>query len=357
MSSKRGKVLAVVGAQYGSEGKGVIVAKIANNYDIHVRTGGPNAGHTFMHKDKKFVMQTVPCGWVNPEARLILGAGALISLDNLFNEIEAIRQVDPSIVERLMIDANAGVITDLHHDEEGGIEGDIHKRIGSTGKGVGAARRDRVMRDPEKLPRIKDIDFRGTPVTPGMIKEDTAMWMNKSIDNGGRVLLEGTQGQGLDLIHGPWPFVTSNGCSAAQLLADAGIGATRLTDVLLVARTFPIRVAGNSGPMEGEVDWDYISERVGYTVTEKTTVTKKVRRIAKWDDALFARSVALNDATHVALTFMDYLNPVDEGKTSWASLSPASREFVEFVEIKFGVRVNMIGTGGLGWNVIVRSTI
>lgn len=355
--SRKGKTLAVVGAQFGSEGKGVIVASIANNYGIHVRTGGPNAGHTFSFMGASHVMQTIPCGWINPNAHLLVGIGALITIDQLDKEIEHILQFDSTILDRLSIDENAGVISQWHQDEEGGVEGEMHKRIGSTGKGVGAARRDRMMRNPDKFKRIRDVWTQSKYLKATNLVKDTGLRLNEDNLKGESILLEGAQGTGLDLLHGPWPYVTSNGCTAAQMCADCGLAPTQLDHVLVVARTFPIRVAGNSGPLKGEVDWGYISDRVGKPTTEKTTVTKKTRRIAHWDDDLMDMAVLLNGADLCALTFVDYLSPEDEGKTTWAELSQKTKDFIQFVEQRFKVQVCLVGTGGEGWRVIKRSEV
>lgn len=117
----------------------------------------------------------------------------------------------------------------------------------------------------------------------------------------------------MSLLHSHWPYCTSVDTNAAGIIAEVGIAPSRVTDVLLVCRTYPIRVAGNSGPMKGETSWWHISDKVGHKVEERTTVTKKVRRVAEWDDDLFAYSFMLNEPTEIALTFCDYIDPDLEG--------------------------------------------
>lgn len=356
-ASSGGKVVALVGGQFGSEGKGVIAAHIANLFNVHVRTGGPNAGHTFFFQDRKWVMQSVPCGWINPMAMLVIGAGGLMDVDQLCAEIDMIYEADPSIVDRLVIDSQCGVISEWHKIEEGGTKGEMHKRIGSTGKGVGAARRDRVMRDPDKFLLMKD--FLASPSPAGhpwklgdLIKDNTYALIEDARSLGNHVLLEGTQGSGLSLIHSFWPYATSQDTNAAQLAADAGIAPNKVTGVILVCRTYPIRVAGNSGPLQGETDWDYISRRVGKPVQEKTTVTKKIRRIGTWDEALVSKSVLLNDPSYLAITFMDYLAPESEGASEFDQLSPRAKGFIHYAETVYGTPVAFIGTGGPEFQVI-----
>lgn len=303
---------ALVGGQYGSEGKGAIARHVADRYGVHVRVGSPNAGHTIYWKGAKHVMQSIPCGWINPEAKIVIGRGALLNMRLLMNELVHILQYYPDFLSRLYIDSCAGILDERFHEQEGGINGEMHRRIGSTGEGVGPARIARLQRDPEKFRLFGDVcDDYGLSEccvddTPGLI----AGWQ----DAGEDVLIEGTQGSGLSLLHSHWPYCTSVDTNAAGMISEVGVAPSRLTDVLMVCRTFPIRVAGNSGPMEGETTWDEISERVGHPVVERTTVTKKIRRVAEWDDDLFATSCLYNAPTEIALTFCDYVDPDVYGK-------------------------------------------
>ena len=367
-SRKTGDVMALVGAQFGSEGKGVIVNKIADRYGVHVRTGGTNAGHTFKHKGQKVVMQTIPCGWTNPNAFVVIGAGGLVEIGLLMKEIELVKSIDPTILDRLIIDTECGVISEENMREEGGVHGEMHQRMGSTGKGVGAARRDRMMRDPKNFSRMGDLLRSGTTSPTGLMGSDslpfdfprhiiqpnTAEFIEQQRRMGTSILLEGTQGAGLSLIHGYYPYVTSADTNAAQMCADAGIAPRNVTQTMLVARTFPIRVAGNSGTMFEEMTWEDISARVGYDVVERTTVTKKVRRIGNWDEPLMSKAVLLNNPTSIAITFMDYLSPEDTNKSEYGELSQRSRGFVEYVETKWGAPVALLGTGGDDWTIIDR---
>lgn len=340
----KGRVTAVVGAQYGSEGKGAIVQHLAQQYGVHIRTGGPNAGHTIYYDGNEFKMQVIPCGWINLASILVIGPGALVDIGQLQKEIEWIKPFDRFIESRIFIDANAGYLDKEYMMMEGGVGGDLHQRIGSTGKGVGIAREFRLRRDPDVFKLMKDVDL--PPRIKTMLHYDTTKLLHNRVLTGDWVLLEGAQGAGLSLIHGPWPFVTSSDTNAAQMLADCGLPPAFLTDVILVARTFPIRVAGNSGPLIDEVDWDFISKRVGRKIEERTTVTNKVRRIGKWDSSLFLKAVRLNAPTEVALTFMDYLYPEDMGKTVIDDLTKESMDFIEFVEtLSAPAKVRYIATG------------
>lgn len=307
-----GKLAVLIGGQYGSEGKGAIARKIADDYDVHVRVGSPNAGHTIYWNGEKHVMQSIPCGWINPNATIIIGRGALINIQQLLKEIAHVTQYYPDFLDRLKIDAKAGILDEHFRREEGGTEGEMHRRIGSTGEGVGPARIARLQRDHDKFHLFEDVATRY-----GLSKckvTNTPRLLADLQDIGMNILIEGTQGSGLSLLHSFWPYCTSIDTNVAGIISEVGIAPARVTDVIMVVRTYPIRVAGNSGPMRFEITWEELNERIknlggNEIMPEKTTVTKKVRRIAEWDDLLYNQSVTLNAPTSIALTFADYIDP------------------------------------------------
>lgn len=310
----RGNLTVLVGGQYGSEGKGAVVAHIANDYDVHIRVGSPNAGHTIYWNNEKHVMQSIPCGWINPNATIIIGRGALLNMKQFMIELVHILRYYPNFLDRLYIDPEAGVLDEKFHIEEGGTQGEMHKRIGSTGEGVGPARVARINRDPNNFRLFKDVasEYNLTKClcinTPAIIATFQ--------DHGKNILIEGTQGSALSLLHSHWPYCTSIDTNAAGIISEVGIAPSRVTDVLMVVRTYPIRVAGNSGPMRNEIKWEDLYKRLNKVFEpEKTTVTHKVRRIAEWDDGLFRQSCVLNAPTKIALTFADYIDPELYGTT------------------------------------------
>lgn len=338
----RGKMCVLVGGQYGSEGKGAIARHVADRYQVHVRVGSPNAGHTFWWAGEKHVMQSVPCGWINPHAKIVIGRGALLNHTVLMREVVHVMRYYPDFLDRLFIDAEAGVLDERFHEQEGGIRGEMHARIGSTGEGVGPARIARLERGPERFRRFKDVAV-GWGLSHCCV-EDTPQMIARWQDGGDDVLIEGTQGSGLSLLHSHWPYCTSIDTNAAGILSEVGVAPSRCTDVLMVCRTFPIRVAGNSGPMKGETAWEEISRRVGHPVLERTTVTKKVRRVAEWDDNLFERSFLLNAPTEIALTFCDCVDPSVYGRCEVEEVLTAPvRGFMEKHGLVSSVR--FLGTG------------
>lgn len=340
----KGKLTVLVGGQYGSEGKGAIAKHIAFDYNVHVRVGSPNAGHTIYWDGEKHVMQSIPCGWINPDAVIVIGRGALLNMRQLVKEIVHIQQWYPHFLDRLYIDENAGVLSERFHEQEGGVNGEMHRRIGSTGEGVGPARIARLERDPEKFKLFKEVAEEWG--LSKCVAENTPAMIAGAQDRGINILIEGTQGSALSLLHSHWPYCTSIDTNAAGIISEVGIAPSRVTNVLMVCRTYPIRVAGNSGPMQNEISWDELNRRVGGGVTpEKTTVTHKTRRIAEWDDKLFKQSCVLNAPTDIALTFADYVDPYLKNAEDMNRIK-ASAPLMEFIRAHGLVgNLRYIGTG------------
>lgn len=322
----QGKVTIVIGGQFGSEAKGKIISFLANEFDIAVRTGAPNAGHTIFKNGEVYRLQQIPATFVNPKCVLCIGAGALINPDILRKEVENTKTKD-----RLFIDPQAGIIEEKHLLQEG----ELVQKIGSTGKGCGAALADRIWRKDFKLAKDVLKDFQIANV---------AEILNKGIDEGKNVLVEGTQGFGLSLYHGIYPFVTSRDTNAANFLVEAGISPLLATEIILVIRTYPIRVAGNSGPLPNEITWGELSNRVGKKIEEITTVTKKVRRVAEFDIEIVKKAILVNRPTQIALQFLNYLFPKDESKNSWNALSSEAKVYIENLERDLGIPITLIGT-------------
>lgn len=361
-------VLCVVGAQFGSEGKGAIVEKIAGQYGVHIRTGAPNAGHTYFADipgvdatsfggepivigggRKKIVARSVPVGACNHNAQLVIGPGALVDVDLLLEEVRELDGFGLQVSSRILVDERAMVVDPVRHQGfEGGVGGVAHRAIGSTGEGVGPARMGRIARRslPAPMPAWAHIQsvgsYREELEAHDIAVSDTALFVNRAIDDGADVLLEGTQGSGLSLVHGPWPYVTSTDTNAAQLAVDAGIAPQLVSDVLLVARTFPIRVAGNSGPLPGETTWAEVG-----VPPEYTTVTKKERRVGQLNVDTVRRAVMLNRPRSIAITFADYVFPELYGADTWEDMELRDRVYAwaESLGQVFGAKIEMIGTG------------
>jgi adenylosuccinate synthase len=348
-------VCAVVGAQFGSEGKGLIVGKLAPSYQHHVRVGAANAGHTVYDNDgQKRVLQQIPCAaYMNPFAQLWIGPGALISPDIFEKELDDLQRWRSlkgfgDIV--INVDARAHVIRQEHVDIEQ-LSG-LAERIGSTStiarEGIGAAQAARVMREAGCI-TAQDF-FEALGFWGGAIKLRDVPVALYDLDRGGaHILLEGTQGTSLSLTTGAFPFVTSRNTTAAGLAADCGVAPGRVSRVVIVARTYPIRVAGNSGHFwhDGdEITWEEIGVDPD---TERTTVTKKVRRVGLFSYAQMQEAFVLNGPTEVALTFCDYTVPElrDREDMPVGALDGLLelQRLIGNIERHGGVPVTMLGTG------------
>ena len=336
-----GWVDVIVGGQYGSEGKGQIAAYLAGDYHLLVRVGGPNAGHKVFESPVPYTHHQLPSGTrrtIRP--RLLIGAGAVLNVGTLLTEI-AECNVDAT---RLKIDHNAMVIV----EEDLKTESDLVKGIGSTGQGVGAAISRRILQRDLGTKLAKDVP----ELAPFMCNAMEVL--QDAFASNGRVCLEGTQGAGLSLYHGSYPYVTSRDTTVSGCLAEAGIPPSKVRRVIMVCRTYPIRVespdGGTSGPMSQEIFLEAISERSGISLeelegTERTSTTDRERRIGEFDWGLLRRASLLNRPTDIALTFSDYLTIKNRDAKRFEQLHPDTINFIQEVERVSGARVSLIATG------------
>lgn len=345
-----GFVDVVIGGQYGSEGKGQVVAYLAKEYDLLVRVGGPNAGHKVYERPKPFTHHQLPSGTRNTKARLLIGPGAVIDVDKLRKEI-ADCKVDS---ERLSIDPHAMTISPEDIKSEKALE----RKIGSTKQGVGAATARRIMgRADRATPLAGD-----TEELKPFVREATEV-LEKVLSEGGKVLLEGTQGTGLSLYHGTYPYVTSRDTTVAGCLSEAGIPPTRVRKIVMVCRTYPIRVEdpaeATSGPMSQEITWEEIGKRSNQNPTElrereRTSTTGRLRRVGEFDWQLLKKAAQLNGPTDIALTFADYLSKKNRRAKRFDQLDEATINFIEEIERVTQARVSLIATGFSSRSVIDR---
>jgi adenylosuccinate synthase len=169
--------------------------------------------------------------------------------------------------------------------------------------------------------------------------------LNQHIDNGDKIVIEGTQGSALSLYHSFYPYCTSRDTNAAAFLAESGISPYAVRNTIMVIRTYPIRVAGPSGPLPREITWDEVSSRTGKETIEMTTVTKKVRRVAEFDPGVVQKAIRINRPTYIALQFLNYVFPELEGVDDWTDLTYAAREYIKHLERMLSVPILLIGTG------------
>jgi len=337
---------AIIGGEYGSEGKGNIAYYLAPEYDLLVRVGGPNAGHkVFLQTGERYTHHHLPSGTRAGEALLLLGPGNVIRVKALLKEI-----ADCEIgKDRLFIDRHAMVIEDADIRREKRLE----ESIGSTRQGVGWATARRVLRGADgRMAKVRMAG--GVPDLHPYICSATDV-LEDAYARGLSIMLEGTQGTGLSLYHGSYPHVTSRDTGVAGTLSEAGVAPHRLRRCLLVCRTYPIRVESpskdkSSGPMSMEISWAEVERRAEVPrgrirKSEKTSTTNKQRRVGEFEWDLLRRSALINGPTDVALTFVDYLGKDNLNARRFDQLTQPTMHFIEEVERVAGAPVSLVSTG------------
>jgi adenylosuccinate synthase len=289
----------VVGGQFGSEGKGKVAHWLAARRDarLAIRVGGPNSGHTVVAQDgQRRVLRQLPTPLLHRGIAGVIASGAYLDLPTLLEEIADVGATP----DRLRIDGFAVIVEDEHKRLEAES---LVRRIASTGSGTGEALSNRVR-------RVEELRFaRDVPALAPFLA-DTVEETRAALQRGDRIVIEGTQGFGLSLLHGrSYPYSTSRDTTAAGALSEAGLSPLDVDEVVLVLRAHPIRVGGNSGPLPNETTWEDLSRRLGPDVelVERTSVTGKVRRVADFDSSVVRRAIAANAPTSIVLNHLDYV--------------------------------------------------
>ncbi len=411
--SSLGQVSAVIGAQWGDEGKGKVIDILAEHFDVIARAcGGANAGHTIVVKGKKHVFRLMPSGSLHVGKAVVLGGGMVIHLPTLLEEIAMLEDAGIEIVSRLFLAPNAHIIFDYHKEIDAALEERREQKkgegIGTTKKGIGPAYMDKAARiglRMEALPwtvgsireeleqRAGDIQ-KMYGVTIDIAKEcaqfEEAQKRLRSrvavlmpdllrifLQEGKKILIEGAQATLLDIDHGTYPFVTSSSTTVAGALQGLGLAPKKLSSCIGVMKAYCTRVgSGNFATEEtGEIA-DRLRERGG----EYGSVTGRPRRCG-WlhiPDLLY--SAAINGFDCWNLTKLDVLDTEKEipvgvgmkgsdviyetlpgwktstqGITSFEKLPKQAQDYVRFIEEKTGLPVRLIGTGQGREEMIVRS--
>jgi adenylosuccinate synthase len=336
--------LAVIGAQWGDEGKGKIVDLLCESFDVVARfQGGHNAGHTVKFGEKHFALRLIPSGILHPDKLCILGNGMVIDPEALLDEIEQLRALGIVIESNLKISDSAQVILPYHKAldmarEEAAGEG----KIGTTGRGIGPAYETKVSRygvriadlldpyvlrdriaiacaekntilnvygketfDPQKL---YDDYTRYGEVLADRITNGTIL-INEQIRAGKKVMFEGAQGAMLDVDHGTYPFVTSSSTVVGGVCTGLGVAPKHIHRVIGVAKAYTTRVG--AGPLPTELN-DAAGEHLRARGNEFGTVTGRPRRTGWLDLPVLRTSAMLNGLDAIALTKLDVLDEFDE---------------------------------------------
>lgn len=338
----------VLGAQWGDEGKAKVVDYLTPAADVVVRyQGGANAGHTVIAANSKFVFHTIPSGIIHEDKICVVGNGVVVDPATMLNELAALEAQGLAVAGRFFVSQVAHVVLPYHKVlEKAGEESKNGVAIGTTLRGIGPAYRDKVERshgvrvldlcDPARLrdklrasicakneiltkvfgqeplaadPIIDAYIGYGEQIAPHVA--DTSVLLNHALDQGQTVLCEGAQGTLLDIDHGTYPYVTSSNTTAGGACTGAGIGPTRIAEVLGVAKAYTTRVGNGPFPTEllGEE-----GERLRGLGREFGATTGRPRRCGWFDAAILRVSARINGLTSIALTRLDVLDPCDRLK-------------------------------------------
>jgi adenylosuccinate synthase len=344
LSSCHVPAIAIIGAQWGDEGKGKATDVLGSRVDYVVKfNGGNNAGHTVVIGDQKYALHLLPSGILTPGVVPVIGNGVVVDLAVLFEEIEGLekRGVDTSL---LKLSANAHVIASYNRTLDKVTERFLgSRRLGTTGRGIGPTYADKMNRigirvqdlfDPSILrAKVEGVlDLKGQILTkiynrraPGVdeiVEElaayadrvapyvcDSGLLLNQALDRGETVLLEAGQATLLDVDHGTYPFVTSSSATAGGACTGSGIPPTRLDRVIGIVKAYTTRVG--EGPFPTELD-DEFGEHLRKTGQEYGTTTGRPRRCG-WYDTVIARYAArVNGVTDFVLTKLDVLTGLEQ---------------------------------------------
>ena len=304
------KAIAVVGAQWGDEGKGKVVDYLAGSFDLIARwAGGHNAGHTVIIDGRRYILQLIPSGILRPGKVGVIGPGVVVDPAAMVAELDSLQEGGVDVTGRLYLSNRAHVIFPYHRQIEKATEevrGDA--RIGTTSRGIGPSYEDKMARRGLRVADLVDGDkFRhklesvlcekdamsravfGQPLeTTGLAEcylklaerirgfvTDTAALINRAMDEGKSVLFEGAQGTMLDIDHGTYPYVTSSNATAGGAAAGLGVPPTRITGVVGVTKAYTTRVG--SGPFPTEMP-DLEAKQMRDRGKEYGAVTGRPRR-------------------------------------------------------------------------------
>jgi adenylosuccinate synthase len=345
-SSQKGNVTVIIGGQWGDEGKGKLIDILSQDSDMIVRpTGGANAGHTVYVKDpvhenesRKYVFHLMPSGVLNPKSACIIGNGCVMSLPTFFEEVDFLKEGGIEVEGRVFISDRVHLVFEYHKIIDKLIEERKGKeKVGTTGRGIGPTYTEKISRTGIRLhelldfarfeihmreniatlKKMYDFEFDIQPeidyyrrILPRIMPyiKDTAPMINKAIDEGKNVLLEGANGTLLDIDHGTYPFVTSSNATIGGVVSGSGVGATKIKEIVGIMKAYCTRVG--SGPFPTELT-NKLGEDLRIKGGEFGATTGRPRRCG-WFDAVASRySVMINGMTGINLTKLDVLDDLE----------------------------------------------
>jgi adenylosuccinate synthase len=344
------KVIVIVGAQWGDEGKGKIVDLLAERFNVVARyQGGHNAGHSVRVGDKSYALHLIPSGIIHPGKVCVLGNGMVIDPKAFFEEADRLIGQGLEVTsERVKVSARAHLILPYHRALDHTSEERLgNERVGTTLRGIGPAYEDKAGRRGIRVAdatnhevlrsrierNIEDANliisrYRGTTLDPQQVFDevaplldrlgpfitDTTHFLNRAVRNGSSVLVEGAQATLLDVDHGTYPFVTSSSTTSGGACSGLGLAPQKVTGVLGIVRTYTTRVGEGPFPTEMLVGEAEIGEMIRERGREYGVSTGRPRRCG-WFDAFATRySAEINGFDCIALTKLDILDVLHEIK-------------------------------------------
>ncbi|HEV2288406.1 MAG TPA: adenylosuccinate synthase [Candidatus Acidoferrales bacterium] len=338
------KAIAIVGAQWGDEGKGKVVDYLANSFDYSARYGGGhNAGHTVIINGQRFVLQLIPCGILRPGKKAIIGAGVVVDPAALEAELDSLKNGGVEVNGRLFLSNRAHLIFPFHRELEKSSEAARGPhRIGTTSRGIGPAYEDKMARrglrvcdlmDAERFERKLERDIEEKDAysraaydsaldTKGILEKyrdlaerirgyvvDTSELVNRALKNGESILFEGAQGTMLDIDHGTYPYVTSSSATSGGACTGLGFAPKLMTAVIGVTKAYTTRVGG--GPFPTEMP-DLDAQAVRDRGNEYGAVTGRPRRCGWLDLVMLQYAVQLNGVDSLVVTKLDVFDTQKE---------------------------------------------
>ena len=334
--------LAVLGAQWGDEGKGKIVDLLAPAFGVVARSqGGHNAGHTVFVEGDQFILHLIPSGILHPRVACVIGNGVVVDPEALFAEIDELRRRGIETDGRLLVSDRAHVILPYHRDLEAASEDRLGAhRIGTTSRGIGPSYEQKAARSGVRIGDLADgsdggrlaalirsnVDARNRTVTGGPLDwravrdgavaawdrlgplvTDTSRYLHKAVAAGRPILFEGAQGAMLDVDHGTYPYVTSSNATVGGICTGLGVGPRAIGDVLGIAKAYTTRVG--EGPLPTELNGS-AAARLRELGREYGASTGRPRRCG-WFDAVAVRyAVRVNGIESLAVTKLDVLDKI-----------------------------------------------
>ena len=340
----RGQIIAILGSQWGDEGKGKIVDCLAPNSQWVVRfQGGHNAGHTLVVEGETIKLHLIPSGILHKGTTSVIGNGVVLSPDALCEEMTMLENRGIPVKERLLVSDSCSLILPIHCALDQAKEKALGRgAIGTTGKGIGPAYTDKVARrglraadllDPVRLSEKLEplLEYQNFILTQyyGLPKHDlsqnldfllekaehfkqlivdTPLRIHQARLRGESIIFEGAQGSLLDIDHGTYPFVTSSNTCAGAIALGSGIGPGYITQIIGVTKAYTTRVGAGPFPTELEDETGQYLVEKGHEIG---TTTGRTRRCGWLDLVMLRKSVMINSLTSICLTKVDVLDELD----------------------------------------------